>query len=443
MNAWKDTYLPRRFFAGMLTGAAAFVAAYAVPVLLVPVAVGVVVWLAEVVVEVVGLYRVREGMEADREVADKLSNGEDNPVVIRLRNGYRGRVTARVIDEVPAEFQRRDVMFRVELAPGERQEVRYTLRPVHRGAYRFGRVRVFVSGWYGFVERRYSFGEEREVAVYPSFMMMRRSELLVLGNAHAEQDAVRTRRLGGNASFEQIKPYVVGDDPRTVNWKATAKMNRLMVNTYREERAQQVYCALDMGRTMQAPFEGMTMLDHAINAILSLANVVLRKEDRVGLMTFSRDSREWLRADNRPGQLRRMSERLYRLETDFRETDFEKLYMLAARQVPTRGLFVLFTNFDTVSGLQRHLPALQGLARRHLLLVVLFENAELTRATEQPARTVEEAYFETVATGFALEKRRMVQELNRLGIRAILSRPETLTVNAINAYLALKRQGEI
>ena len=443
MNAWKDTYLPRRFFAGMLTGAAAFVAAYAVPVLLVPVAVGVVVWLAEVVVEVVGLYRVREGMEADREVADKLSNGEDNPVVIRLRNGYRGRVTARVIDEVPAEFQRRDVMFRVELAPGERQEVRYTLRPVHRGAYRFGRVRVFVSGRYGFVERRYSFGEEREVAVYPSFMMMRRSELLALGNAHAEQDAVRTRRLGGDASFEQIKPYVVGDDPRTVNWKATAKMNRLMVNTYREERAQQVYCALDMGRTMQAPFEGMTMLDHAINAILSLANVVLRKEDRVGLMTFSRDSREWLRADNRLGQLRRMSERLYRLETDFRETDFEKLYMLAVRQVPTRGLFVLFTNFDTVSGLQRHLPALQGLARRHLLLVVLFENAELTRAMEQPVRTVEEAYFETVATGFALEKRRMVQELNRLGIRAILSRPETLTVNAINAYLALKRQGEI
>ena len=442
MNAWKDTYLPRRFFAGMLTGAAAFVVAYAVPVLLVPVAVGVVVWLAEVVVEVVGLYRVREGMEAEREVADKLSNGEDNPVVIRLRNGYRGRVTARVIDEVPAEFQRRDVMFRVELAPGERQEVRYTLRPVHRGAYRFGRVRVFVSGRYGFVERRYSFGEEREVAVYPSFMMMRRSELLVLGNAHAEQDAVRTRRLGGNASFEQIKPYVVGDDPRTVNWKATAKMNRLMVNTYREERAQQVYCVLDTGRTMFAPFDGMTMMDHAVNAILSLANVVLKKEDRVGVITFSNESRECLRADNRQGQLRRMSEMLYRLETDFRETDFERLFTLAARQVPTRGLFVLFTNFDTVNGLRRHLPALRSLAQRQLLLLVLFENAELTQAAERPVASVKDAYFETVATGFALEKRRMAQELARLGIHVIVSKPEALTVNAINGYLALKRCGE-
>ena len=156
----------------------------------------------------------------------------------------------RLIDEAPVEFQRRDLTFRLELEPGEEQEVRYTLRPVRRGAYGFGKIRVFVSVGYGFVERRYSFGAEREVAVYPSFMMMRRSELLALGNAHAAQDAVRVRRLGGNSSFEQIKPYVAGDDPRTVNWRATARANRLMVNTYREERAQQVYCVLDTGRTM-------------------------------------------------------------------------------------------------------------------------------------------------------------------------------------------------
>ena len=382
-------------------------------------------------------------MEAGREVADKLSNGEENPVTLWLRNRYGRRVSVRLIDEAPVEFQRRDLTFRLELEPGEEQEVRYTLRPVRRGAYGFGKIRVFVSVGYGFVERRYSFGAEREVAVYPSFMMMRRSELLALGNAHAAQDAVRVRRLGGNSSFEQIKPYVAGDDPRTVNWRATARANRLMVNTYREERAQQVYCVLDTGRTMFAPFDGMTMMDHAVNAILSLANVVLKKEDRVGVITFSNESRECLRADNRQGQLRRMSEMLYRLETDFRETDFERLFTLAARQVPTRGLFVLFTNFDTVNGLRRHLPALRSLAQRQLLLLVLFENAELTQAAERPVASVKDAYFETVATGFALEKRRMAQELARLGIHVIVSKPEALTVNAINGYLALKRRQEI
>ena len=424
MNVFKDTYLPRRFFAGLLLGAFAFVMAYVFPVLLPVAAVLVAGWLLVVVGEGVALYRLREGVEAEREMADKFSNGEENPVTLRVRSRYKRAVAVRVVDEVPPEFQRRDIAFRMELPSGKEREFAYSLRPVRRGAYGFGKIRVFVSTGHGFVERRYSFAAEREIGVYPSFMMMRRSELLALGNA-------------------QIQPYVAGDDPRTVNWKATAKMNRLMVNTYREERAQQVYCVLDMGRTMRAPFDGMTMMDHAVNAILSLANVVLKKEDRVGLITFSNESRECLRTDNRQGQLRRMSEMLYRLETDFRETDFERLFTLAARQVPTRGLFVLFTNFDTVSGLRRHLPALQSLARRQLLLVVLFENAELTRAAERPVASVKDAYFETVATGFALEKRRMAQELARLGIHVIVSKPEALTVNAINGYLALKRRQEI
>ena len=443
MNVFKDTYLPRRFFGGMLLGAFAFVMAYVFPALLPVAAAGVAVWLLVVAGEMVALYRLRDGMEAARAVADRLSNGEENPVVVRVRSRYGRRVAVRLIDEAPVEFQRRDLTFRLELSPGEEREMRYALRPVRRGVYRFGRIRVFVSVGRGFVERRYSFAEEREVAVWPSFMMMRRSELLVLGNAETARDAVRMRRLGGNSSFEQIKPYVAGDDPRTVNWKATAKMNRLMVNTYREERAQQVYCVLDTGRTMRAPFDGMTMLDHAVNSVLSLANVVLKREDRVGLITFSNESRECLRADNRQGQLRRMSEMLYRIETDFRETDFERLYTLAVRQVPTRGLFVLFTNFDTVSGLRRHLPALRCLARRQLLLVILFENAELARAMERPVVSVKDAYFETVATGFALEKRRMARELARLGIHVIVSKPEALTVDAINAYLALKRRGEM
>ena len=253
MNVFKDTYLPRRFFAGLLLGAFAFVMAYVFPALLPVVAVLVTGWLLVVIGEGVALYRMREGVKASREMADKFSNGEENPVTLRVRSRYKRAVAVRVIDEVPPEFQRRDIAFRMELPSGEEREFAYSLRPVRRGGYGFGKIRVFVSTGHGFVERRYSFAAEREIGVYPSFMMMRRSELLALGNAQQAQDAVRMRRLGGNSSFEQIQPYVAGDDPRTVNWKATAKMNRLMVNTYREERAQQVYCVLDMGRTMRAP----------------------------------------------------------------------------------------------------------------------------------------------------------------------------------------------
>ena len=114
--------------------------------------------------------------------------------------------------------------------------------------------------------------------------------------------------------------------------------------------------------------------------------------------------------------------------------------MSVNRQIPSRSLLILFTNFDTVSGLRRHLPALQRLAARHLVLVILFENSELNKALERPVHNLKDAYFETIAAGFATEKRQMVRELSQLGIRVILSKPESLTVNSINSYLNLKER---
>lgn len=437
MRGFKETYLTGRFFSCLLLGVFALVMVYIIPPLWIWVAGALGVLGVMLLLELITLYRYRQGFEASRVVADKFSNGEDNPVRVVIRNAYPVGVRCRLIDEVPVEFQNRDIVFRVNVSPGEQKEINYTLHPTKRGAYGFGKVRAFISTRLSLVERRYSFDLEQDVAVYPSFMMMHRHELMAYGNYHPENGAVRTRALGGNMAFEQIKPYVVGDDPRAVNWKATAKHDHLMVNTYMEERSRQIYCLVDKGRTMQSPFNGMTMLDHAINSVLALSNVILKKGDRAGLVTFSNTSRNCVKADNRVGQLNKISESLYRLETHYQESDFEKLYVSVVRQIPTRSLLILFTNFDTVTGMRRHLPALRQLAVRHLVLVVLFENAELNKAMERPVRGVKDVYFETIAAGFVMEKRQMALELSQLGIRAILSKPEALTVNSINSYLEL------
>jgi len=440
VRVFKETYLTGRFFTCLLLGVFALVMVYIIPPLWIWVTGALCALGVMLLLELITLYRYKQGFEASRVVADKFSNGEDNPVRVVIRNGYPVGVRCRLIDEIPAEFQNRNISFHANVSSGEQQEINYTLRPTKRGTYGFGKVRAFISTRLSLVERRYSFDLEQEVAVYPSFMMMHRHELMAYGNYHPENGAIRTRALGGNMAFEQIKPYVVGDDPRTVNWKATAKHNHLMVNTYTEERSQQIYCLVDKGRTMQSPFNGMTMLDHAINTVLTLSNVILKKGDRAGLITFSNTSRNCVKADNRMGQLNKISESLYRLETHYQEADFEKLYVSVVRQIPTRSLLILFTNFDTVTGMKRHLPALRQLATRHLVLVVLFENSELNKAMERPVRGVKDVYFETIAAGFAMEKRQMVRELSQLGIRVILSKPEALTVNSINSYLDLKER---
>lgn len=279
MRVFRDTYLTGRFFTCLLLGVFALVMAYVYPLLLIWVIGALLVCAVMLLLELIILYRRTQGVESSRIVSEKLSNGEENPVRIVVRNRYPVSVYCRLIDEIPVEFQNRNISFHLNMAPGEQQEINYTLRPTKRGAYGFGKVRAFISTRLALVERRYSFDLAQEVAVYPSFMMMHRYELMAYGNYHPENGAMRTRALGGNMAFEQIKPYVVGDDPRTVNWKATAKHDHLMVNTYTEERSQQIYCLVDKGRTMQSPFNGMTMLDHAINTILTLSNVILKKGD--------------------------------------------------------------------------------------------------------------------------------------------------------------------
>lgn len=161
------------------------------------------------------------------------------------------------------------------------------------------------------------------------------------------------------------------------------------------------------------------------------------------MLTFSDKVGSWVKADARSLQLNGINEVLYGQQTDFLESDFEQLCVTVSRRIPTRSLLVLFTNFDTLTGMKRHLPALSRLAKSHLLLVVLFENTEINRTLARPADSLQEVYFKVTAGSFVSEKRRIAGELRKAGISTLLTEPEGLTLNAINAYLALKARGRI
>jgi uncharacterized protein (DUF58 family) len=243
--------------------------------------------------------------------------------------------------------------------------------------------------------------------------------------------------------FEQIKEYVRGDDYRTINWKATARKDALMVNNYTDERSQQIYCLVNKGRVMKMPFGGLTLLDHAINASLVLSNVALVKQDKAGLITFAENLDTFVLADKKPTQMNKILETLYKQQTRFLEPDFEKLFSVIRNRITNRSLLILFTNFESVESLQREMPALKKIAHYHLLLVVFFENTELKALVEKKAASLEEIYIKTIAEKFAYEKRLMVKELHKNGILSILTAPENLTVNTVNKYLELKTRTSI
>ena len=399
--------------------------------------------LIAILVDTLLVYGNKRGINTERITGDRFSIGDDNKVFIRLHNFYRFPVKTSIIDELPFQFQDRKWLRRASIRSGEEFLLEYHLRPTTRGEYAFGATNVFVHGPLKLLKRRFVFPSQKVVKVYPSYIQMRRYQLLAVSNRLQEAGVKRIRKIGHSMEFEQIKEYVRGDDYRTINWKATARKDGLMVNNYTDERSQQIYCLINKGRVMKMPFHGMTLLDYAINASLVLCNVALVKQDKAGLITFEKNIDSFLAADKKPTQMNLVLENLYRQKTDYLEPDFEKLFSIIRNRITNRSLLVLFTNFESLESLQREMTALKKIARYHLLLVVFFENTELKSLQEKKARSLEEIYIKTITEKFAYEKRQMVKELHKNGIPSILTTPENLTVNTINKYLELKTRMSI
>lgn len=389
------------------------------------------------------LYRNLQGIEAKRLTSKRLSNGDENPIEIEVKNKYGFTVKVRVIDEIPFQFQLRDKDFRLSLQPGAIKSIHYNLRPTKRGEYDFGFIRVFISSPLGFVTRRYNFDGAKVLPVYPSFINLGKYELMAVSRYLTEFGIKKIRKIGQSTEFDQIKNYVGGDDIRTINWKATARKSALMVNTYTDERSQNIYCIIDKSRVMRMPFEGLSLLDYAINATVALSKVAMLKEDKAGLITLSETIGAVVLADRKAGQLGTIMNVLYKEKTRYLESNLELLYSSVRAVIKQRGLLVFFTNFESLSALQRQLPYLKRISKYHLLLVVFFENTELKALSTEPAKDIEGIYHKTIAEKFIYEKKLMVKELSKHGILSVLTPPQKLTVNVINQYLALKAQQRI
>ena len=442
-NFYKNLFLCSRLFIGMGCSALLFLLSFFLPWLgIIPVVFfGLITAL--LFIDLWMLYSLPKGVFAKRISPERLSNGDENTISLYLESYYPFATALEIIDEIPVQFQKRDVLFKTALTSRQHKLLNYLLRPTKRGEYEFGYLRVYVQSPLKIISRRYNFEQAETLPVYPSFLLMRKYELMAISNRLNEIGIKKIRRLGPSMEFEQIKNYVPGDDYRTVNWKATARQGDLMVNNYTEEKSQHVYCIIDKSRSMKMPFDGLSLLDYAINASLVLSSVALLKEDKAGLITVAEKKGAVIAADRRPTQLNKIMEVLYKEKTRYLETNLELLYTTIRRTLKQRSLVVFFTNYESLSALNRQMSILKQIAKFHLLLIVFFENTELKELSVESAGNVEGIYIKTIAEKFVNEKKLIVKELARHGIQSILTTPQNLTVNTINRYLQIKASQKI
>ncbi len=437
----KNLYLNNRFFYALIFVGVCYVFAFFFPVMMWVATVLLIAIILAFIVDTLFIFNAKDGIVAQRILPEKLSNGDENPVKIDVKNNYNFKVYARIIDEIPFQFQKRDFNIDREIAAGKNSFFQYILEPKERGEYSFGALNVYASSVLGFVSRRYRFQKDAMLASYPSFIHLRKYELMALQNEFLLGGFKKIRKLGHTMEFEQIKEYVQGDDIRTINWKATSKHNKLMVNQYQDEKSQRIFMLIDKGRTMKMPFNGLSLLDYSINATMALSHIILKKGDRAGMMTFAKKTENKVAVDNKSGQLKKISEALYNVQTNFYESDYSRLYQDIKFSINQRSLILLFTNFETLDAVNRQMKYLRGIAKNHLLVVIFFKNAELQNLIHKNPENMQEIYDEIIAEKFEFEKKLIIQELRKYGIYTLYTLPENLSIEAINKYLEIKARG--
>jgi uncharacterized protein (DUF58 family) len=412
---------------------------------------------------------------ARREVPDKLSLGAWNPVRIEVRNGAARPLTIEVRDDYPVDFriQLGDAIVAPgaavvvpgrlpsSLAPGAEASLSYRVSPRGRGDFDFGRLYLRTTGPLGFVRRTHTVPQSTaSVRVYPNLRQIRRFDLLARRGMESD-GGQRARRIpGATTEFERLREYGPDDEYRSINWKASARRGRLIVNQYEAERSQNLILMIDAGRLMAARVdvpegdaagaivagevaEGLSKLDHALNAALLLGYVGTLRGDRVALLAYADDVRTYLP----PGRGRRtflkMVEALYNLRAEPVEPDHARAFGYLAGRSLRRSLVVLFTDLSDRAASAPLVAQLQRAARHHLTLCVTLGDPSIIRPAAVRPTDAQQLYEKMVAQRLLDDRAAVLATLAASGVLCLDARADTLSPRLIETYLELKLRGRL
>jgi len=373
-----------------------------------------------------------------REAPTVFSLGRSNRVRLSLRARSRRTLHVAVTDEVRIPGEVRGLPAEVRLRGADPELVEYAVEPSARGAHALGDHFLRIRSPLGLWVRAQRIAAAQEVRVYPDLKLLRAFDLLARQERHyAMLRAVRQR--GGESEFERLREHSRDDEYRAIDWKATARKQRLIAREYQLESNQNLVFMLDAGRLMTAVVDGLSRLDHALNATLMLAHVAVRNGDRVGLVGFDDQVRALVEPTGGPQASRRLIRAAYDLHPQLVEPDFERAFATLATRMRRRALIVLFTHVVDDTSARRIAARVRAVSRQHLPLVVLFRDTDLDRLlAPRPGEGTEALYVRGAAAELVRWQESTIVDLKRAGAHTLHVGPRKLTTSVINRYLEIK-----
>lgn len=356
---------------------------------------------------------------------------------IALRPGLINRLRARVFDEADDEMEASEMAHDTTLARGLNR-FKYRLRIRQRGRFRLERAYLTCYSPLGLCRRVLKLPCATDIRVYPDLKKVSRYVLLARQSHLGMMGIRRARRGGGDNEFERLREYQRDDEFRHIDWKASARQDRLIVRTYQLNQNQTIIFLLDCGRMMTAEFQGYQLLDVAINSALLLARVALGQGDRVGLLAFAGRVARYVAPAQGIGHHRRLIQASFDLFARHEESNFDLAFTYLNRVNRKRSLVCLITNvIDEMNARMMH-SYLGTLSGRHLPMAVLLKQHELTDLLDEPPASRSALFTQAAAADFLLWKEKVIQDLKNRGVLALEAYPEELDTALINQYLMLK-----
>jgi len=372
-----------------------------------------------------------------REAPEVLSVGRLNRVRLSARSIASRKLRVRVTNDLFADAEAHGLPLELDLPAGRSVTGDYQLEPRRRGAYVLGDLYARYSSPLGLWQRQLRFPASSTVRVYPDLKRIRTFELLARHNR--EYAFLRATRLkGGESEFERLRDYARDDEYRALDWKATARRQKLTSREYQLESNQNLVFMLEAGRLMTAEVGGLSHFDHALNATLMLAHVALRGGDRVGLVGFDDVLRAFVAPAAGPSAGRRLIQATYGLQPRLVEPDYDAAFEQVALRVRKRSLVILFTQVvdEVLAGLI--VRRTRALLRRHLPLVVMFRDSDVEQLLEPRGGEDLELYTRGAAAELLRWRESVLKELRRAGALVLDVAPTELTGSLINRYLEIK-----
>ncbi|HEY9772270.1 MAG TPA: DUF58 domain-containing protein [Planktothrix sp.] len=394
-------------------------------------------------------------LSAERDVADRLSIGRTNEVVLKIFNNGSMPLKCRVKDEYPPQLTTDVREFDFELPSNGFSVLKYALFPNRRGAYEFGAINIRYRSFLGLLWRQVKIKPEANKTVRVFSDLKALYDLSIKLSRSSELGELHQRKRGQGTDFASLKEYTVGDDAKAIDWNATARRDRPVVRTYEAEQEQRLCILVDAGRMMASDLEGLTRFDHALNAALCLALTGLSHNDQVGMGIFADRPLVNLPARRGKGYLKNILEACFDVEPRMVEPDYAGVLSYFASAQKGRALIVLLTDLTDPTGSQALLAGLASLAPRHLPFCVTLKDRQINRIANITTATtdgstpdaklvsLEQTYQRAVATDLLSQRELALSVLQRRGCLVLDCPPQELSDKLVEAYLEVKTRARL